>query len=175
MHGTNRRAFLKGSAAVGAGLSMPLGVQAGTAGTQRLTGKNVTIAVIDSGVDASHPEFAKNNKSRVALSVANERAGARYRIVGTAVALCFDALRGLERRCSRHGCGEARADKNKRENGNQKGIGFHDGAMGGRGCAAHPPGSQSRAHATSLSEQERLRFDPFSRQLERCRRALHAE
>jgi serine protease AprX len=47
-------------------------VQAGTAGPAEspgFTGKGVTIAVIDSGISASHPDFQKNNKSRVVASV----------------------------------------------------------------------------------------------------------
>ena len=40
-------------------------VQAGSPGVKGLTGKGVGIAVIDSGISARHPDFQKNNKSRV--------------------------------------------------------------------------------------------------------------
>src|SRR5919202_124461 len=47
-------------------------VQAGTAGPAEspgFTGKGVAIAVIDSGISASHPDFQKNNKSRVVAAL----------------------------------------------------------------------------------------------------------
>ena len=43
--------------------------QAGLQGTPGVTGKGVGIAIIDSGISASHPDFQKNGKSRVAASV----------------------------------------------------------------------------------------------------------
>jgi subtilisin family serine protease len=45
-------------------------VQAGLASTPKLSGKGVTIAIIDSGISASHPDFGKNkNKSRILTAV----------------------------------------------------------------------------------------------------------
>ncbi len=44
-------------------------VVSGQAGTPGATGKGVTIAVLDSGISANHPDFASNNKSRVLTSV----------------------------------------------------------------------------------------------------------
>ncbi|MFL6283257.1 MAG: S8 family serine peptidase, partial [Pyrinomonadaceae bacterium] len=43
--------------------------QAGLQGVPGVTGKGVGIAIIDTGISTSHPDFQKNNKSRVAVSV----------------------------------------------------------------------------------------------------------
>jgi serine protease AprX len=43
--------------------------QAGLSGMPGVTGKGVGIAVVDSGISASHPDFQKNNKSRIVASV----------------------------------------------------------------------------------------------------------
>jgi serine protease AprX len=43
--------------------------QAGLQGSPGVTGKGVGIAIIDSGVSTSHPDFSKNGKSRVVASV----------------------------------------------------------------------------------------------------------
>jgi subtilisin family serine protease len=43
--------------------------QAGLQGVPGVTGKGVGIAIIDTGISTSHPDFKKNNKSRVAVSV----------------------------------------------------------------------------------------------------------
>jgi serine protease AprX len=44
-------------------------VQAGQAGAPGFDGKGVTIAILDSGISANHPDFVTNNKSRVIASV----------------------------------------------------------------------------------------------------------
>ncbi|MBA3766734.1 MAG: S8 family serine peptidase, partial [Acidobacteria bacterium] len=45
-------------------------VQAGTSGSPSLTGKGITIAVLDSGISSSHPDFnGQNGKSRILTSV----------------------------------------------------------------------------------------------------------
>jgi len=44
-------------------------VQAGTPGTPAVTGKGIGIAIIDSGISATHPDFQKNGHSRVVASV----------------------------------------------------------------------------------------------------------
>ena len=47
-------------------------VQAGRSGPKEnpgFTGKGVTIAVLDSGINTNHPDFQRNNKSRVLASV----------------------------------------------------------------------------------------------------------
>jgi serine protease AprX len=43
--------------------------QAGLQDVPGVTGKGVGIAIIDTGISTSHPDFKKNNKSRVAVSV----------------------------------------------------------------------------------------------------------
>src|SRR5256885_931984 len=43
--------------------------QAGQAGTPGVDGKGVGIAILDSGISANHPDFVKNNNSRVIASV----------------------------------------------------------------------------------------------------------
>src|SRR4051812_8553953 len=43
--------------------------QAGLQGAPGVTGKGVGIAVVDSGISLSHPDFQKNGKSRVAVAV----------------------------------------------------------------------------------------------------------
>jgi serine protease AprX len=43
--------------------------QSGLQGVPGVTGKGVGIAIIDTGISTSHPDFQKNNKSRVAVSV----------------------------------------------------------------------------------------------------------
>ncbi|HEX8355263.1 MAG TPA: S8 family serine peptidase, partial [Pyrinomonadaceae bacterium] len=43
--------------------------QAGLQNTPGVTGKGVGIAIVDSGISTSHPDFRKNGKSRVAASV----------------------------------------------------------------------------------------------------------
>src|SRR5438132_636284 len=44
-------------------------VQAGFAGMPEFDGKGVTIAVLDSGISANHPDFLRKGKSRVIASV----------------------------------------------------------------------------------------------------------
>src|SRR5438445_8008954 len=44
-------------------------VQPGLAGMPGFDGKGVTIAILDTGISANHPDFMKNNKSRVIASV----------------------------------------------------------------------------------------------------------
>src|SRR5687767_7500412 len=44
-------------------------VQAGAPGAPALDGKGVTIAILDSGISANHPDFAAKDKSRVVASV----------------------------------------------------------------------------------------------------------
>ncbi|MDQ2975058.1 MAG: S8 family serine peptidase, partial [Acidobacteriota bacterium] len=43
--------------------------QAGLSGAPGVDGKGVTIAIFDSGISATHPDFARKNKSRVIASV----------------------------------------------------------------------------------------------------------
>src|SRR5215213_3444337 len=44
-------------------------VQAGAAGAPGLSGKGITIAVLDSGISAKHPDFNQNGKSRILTAV----------------------------------------------------------------------------------------------------------
>src|SRR5438132_2158189 len=44
-------------------------VQSGSPGLPALDGKGVTIAILDSGISANHPDLAGNNKSRVIAAV----------------------------------------------------------------------------------------------------------
>ena len=44
-------------------------VQAGSPGAPAVDGKGITIAILDSGISANHPDFVANNKSRVIAAV----------------------------------------------------------------------------------------------------------
>ena len=56
--------------------------QAGFDGAPGLTGKGIGIAVIDSGISSSHPDFQKNGKSRVAAALDFTGGGAFVRNSG---------------------------------------------------------------------------------------------
>src|SRR3712207_414239 len=56
--------------------------QAGIQNAPGVTGKGVGIAILDSGISSSHPDFQKNGKSRVAAAVDFTNGGAAVRSNG---------------------------------------------------------------------------------------------